>query len=109
MSSTAASPAVTEEQVYAALKQVIDPEIGLNIADLGLIYSLDIAQNGHVTVIMTLTTQACPMNASFPEWVEAALWQFVPGVSGVSVNLVWDPAWTPAMISPEGRALLGRS
>lgn len=109
MSLTAASPAVTEEQVYAALKQVIDPELGLNIVDLGLIYSLEIGPGGHVTVTMTLTTPACPLNASFPEWVEAALWQFVPGVSGVSVNVVWHPPWAPAMISPEGRALLGRS
>lgn len=98
---------ITEEMVYAAIKEVIDPELGLNIVDLGLIYSVDIAENGHIAVTMTLTTPGCPLHASFAQEIERVLWQSIPELTGVSVDLVWEPRWNAMMISPEGRALLG--
>ena len=98
---------ITEDIVFAALKSVIDPELGLNIVDLGLIYSVDIKEAGRITITMTLTTPGCPLHASFVQEIERVLWQSIPDLTGVSVELVWDPPWNPMMISPEGRALLG--
>ncbi len=97
----------TEALATAALKEVIDPEIGINIVDLGLIYSLEVAENGHVTVVMTLTTPGCPLHASFAQEIERVLWRSCPSISGVTIDLVWDPPWNPMMISDEGRAWLG--
>ena len=98
---------VTEELVYTALKEVIDPELGLNIVDLGLIYDLEIEDGGHIKVVMTLTTPGCPMHASFKDEIEATLWRSLPGLQAVSVELVWQPPWSPALITAEGRAELG--
>ncbi len=98
---------ITEEMVYAAIKAVIDPELGINIVDLGLIYSVDIEEDGRITITMTLTTPGCPLHASFAQEIERVLWQSIPDLRGVFVGLVWDPPWNPVMISPEGRALLG--
>ena len=98
---------VDEEQVLSVLRGVLDPEIGLNIVDLGLIYSVQADASGHVSVAMTLTSMACPLQAAFREAVEAALWQGLPELTGVSVNMVWQPPWNPNMISAEGRAKLG--
>lgn len=98
---------ITEEIVLAAIKAVIDPELGINIVDLGLIYSVDIEGDGRITITMTLTTPGCPLHASFAQEIERVLWQSIPDLSGVSVELVWQPPWDPMMISPEGRALLG--
>lgn len=98
---------MTEEMVLTAIKAVIDPELGLNIVDLGLIYSVDIEEDGRITITMTLTTPGCPLHASFAQEIERVLWQSIPDLTGVQVELVWDPPWNPVMISPEGRALLG--
>jgi len=98
---------ITEEVIYAAIKAVIDPELGINIVDLGLIYSVDIEEDGRITITMTLTTPGCPLHASFAQEIERVLWQSIPELTGVFIELVWDPPWNPIMISPEGRALLG--
>lgn len=98
---------ITEEVIYAAIKAVIDPELGINIVDLGLIYSVDIEEDGRITITMTLTTPGCPLHASFAQEIEHVLWQSIPELTGVFIELVWDPPWNPMMISPEGRALLG--
>ena len=98
---------ITEELVLTAIKAVIDPELGLNIVDLGFNYSADIGEDGRITIIMTLTTPGCPLHASFAQEIERVLWQSIPDLTGVSVELVWEPPWNPMMISPEGRALLG--
>lgn len=98
---------ITEELVYAAIQVVVDPELGLNIVDLGLIYNVDINTDGRITITMTLTTPGCPLHASFAQEIERVLWQSIPDLTGVSVNLVWQPPWNPDMISPAGRALLG--
>lgn len=86
------------------LKQVIDPEAGLNIVDLGLIY--DIRRKGDALEIdMTFTTEACPVGPSLLAEVQEAL-KDVEGIVRVDVNVVFDPPWSPERISPEGRALL---
>lgn len=98
--------AVSEEQVRAALRRVVDPEIGLNIVDLGLIYALDVSEDGDVDVVMTLTTPGCPLHAAIDEAVQRAL-STVEGVREVHVDLVWSPPWSPEMITEEGRKALG--
>ncbi|MFZ1396529.1 MAG: metal-sulfur cluster assembly factor [Candidatus Promineifilaceae bacterium] len=91
----------------AAIKAVIDPELGINIVDLGLIYSVVIEEDGRIHITMTLTTPGCPLHASFAQEIERVLWQAIPDLTGVTVELVWEPTWNPIMISSEGRALLG--
>lgn len=98
---------ISEEMIYAAIKEVIDPELGINIVDLGLIYSVEIGEDGRIDIIMTLTTPGCPLHASFAEEIERVLWQSIPDLTGVYVELIWEPPWNPMMISPEGRAALG--
>jgi probable FeS assembly SUF system protein SufT len=111
--STAAPEAATEgdltEQVWAALKTCFDPEIPLNIVDLGLVYDMAIApvEAGHtVSVKMTLTAPGCGMGTSIAADARFKLLD-LPGVSEANVDIVWDPPWTPQMISPAGRERLG--
>lgn len=98
------TPPVTEEQIYSTLRKLLDPELGVNIVDLGLIYDVQI-QGGNVAIRMTLTTRGCPMHASFVQAVERAV-RGLDGVTGVTAEVVWEPAWNPDMISPEGRRAL---
>lgn len=93
------------EAVIAALKDIYDPEIPVNIYDLGLIYNVEIDE-GHVMVTMTLTTPHCPVAESMPGEVELRVGA-VPGVGDAEVNLVWDPPWSPANMSDEARLELG--
>ncbi len=85
--------------VMEKLQSVIDPEVGLNIVDMGLIYDISI-NDGAVEVCMTLTTRGCPMSAYMNEEVNAAL-RSLEGVRDVKVNLVWDPPWSSSRIKPE--------
>lgn len=94
-----------ENTVQQALRQVVDPELGCNIVDLGLIYSTEI-DGGHVRVAMTLTTQGCPMHESLVEGVRTVLLA-LDGVTEAEVEVVWDPPWNPAMMTPAGRARVG--
>lgn len=94
------------EGVIAALKDIFDPEIPVNIYDLGLIYGVDVAEDGGVVVTMTLTTPHCPVAESMPGEVELRVGA-VPGVRDCEVNLVWDPPWDPAKMSDEARLELG--
>jgi FeS assembly SUF system protein len=93
------------EGVIEALKDIYDPEIPVNIYDLGLIYGVDV-NDGHVTVTMTLTTPHCPVAESMPGEVEMRVGA-VPGVGDADVNLVWDPPWDPAKMSDEAKLELG--
>ena len=93
------------EDVIAALKDIYDPELPVNIYDLGLIYGVEIDE-GHVTVNMTLTTPNCPVAESMPQEVEIRVGS-VPGVGIADVNLVWDPPWDPAKMTDEARLELG--
>jgi FeS assembly SUF system protein len=92
--------------VLAALKTVRDPEIPMDLVELGLIYELIVKKGGTVYVEMTLTTPACPVAASMPGEVEAAI-RTVPGVDDVRVKLVWTPPWGPERMSEEARLELG--
>jgi len=94
------------EAVIATLREIFDPEIPVNIYDLGLIYGVDVNEDNHVTVTMTLTTPHCPVAESMPSEVELRVGT-VPGVGVVDVNLVWDPPWDPQKMSDEARLELG--
>ena len=87
-----------EQQIIGALKTVYDPEIPVNIYDLGLIYDLYIDDQGNVDLLMTLTAPGCPVAGSMPNWVQAAV-ESVPGVESCTVELAWEPPWTPEMMS----------
>src|SRR5438309_12008456 len=84
----------TPEGVTAVLRTCYDPEIPVNIHELGLIYGIDVNPAGAVTIRMTLTSPACPVAGSLPPEVEAKI-RAVPGVSAAKVDIVWDPPWTP--------------
>ena len=94
------------EGVVAALKEIFDPEIPVNIYDLGLIYGVDVSPEGSVVVTMTLTTPHCPVAESMPAEVELRV-EAVPGVRDAEVNLVWDPAWDPQKMSDDAKLELG--
>ena len=96
----------TEETVYDNLKQVYDPEIGINIVDLGLVYGVDIADAGDVLVTMTLTSLGCPLGPVIVQEVTGAL-KDLPGIGGVDVKLVWSPAWSPEKMSEDAKDELG--
>lgn len=106
---SAEQPAVGEDleaEIVAALRTVNDPEIPVNIYDLGLIYEVDISLGGQVDIRMTLTAPACPVAGMMPGMVEAAV-RRVPGVSDVQVELVWDPPWTRDRMTEEAQLQLG--
>ena len=94
------------EGVVAALRDIFDPEIPVNIYDLGLIYGVEVSNEGHVVVTMTLTTPHCPVAESMPSEVELRVCA-VPGVRDAEVNLVWDPPWDPQKMSDEAKLELG--
>jgi FeS assembly SUF system protein len=87
-----------EEEIISALKMVYDPEIPVNVYDLGLIYDLNVDNEGHAEVVMTLTAPGCPVAGSMPGWVKDAV-ENVPGVTSADVELAWEPPWTQEMMS----------
>jgi FeS assembly SUF system protein len=93
------------DSIIAALKTVYDPEIPSDIYELGLIYRVDINDDRHVAIDMTLTAPGCPVAGEMPGWVENAVGT-VPGVSGVSVNMTFEPPWDQSRMSDEARAAL---
>ncbi len=95
-----------QEAVVAALKEIYDPEIPVNIYDLGLIYGVEVDDESDVVVTMTLTTPHCPVAESMPGEVELRA-ASVPGVRDAEVNLVWDPPWGPEKMTDEARLELG--
>lgn len=100
------SVADLEDAVIEALRGVQDPEIPLNIYDLGLIYRLDVNPGGEVAIDMTLTAPACPVAGSMPGQVKAAV-EAVPGVNAAQVELVWHPPWTQDRLSDAAKLELG--
>jgi FeS assembly SUF system protein len=108
--TSAQAPSIPTEQVkdnvIAALRTIFDPEIPVNIYDLGLIYNLDVDADGKVDIRMTLTAPACPVAGTFPATVEARLYE-VPGVTEVRVELVWEPAWSMSNLSEDAKLQLG--
>ena len=99
------TPELNETVVLETLRQVVDPEIDCNIVDLGLVYDTRI-EGAKVTVQMTLTTPGCPMHESIAWGVKNALLNLEP-VEEAEVEIVWDPPWSPLMMSDEGRARVG--
>ncbi len=95
-----------DDLVVDALKTCFDPEIPINIYELGLIYQIKVKAHGAVTIMMTLTSPACPVAQSLPEDVKQKVAN-LPGVSSVDVKVVWDPPWTPARMSEAARLELG--
>ena len=98
-------PKVTEDAVIEACGTVYDPEIPVNIYELGLVYAVDIEEDGRVRVEMTLTAPACPSAQELPEEVRQAVLA-VPGVSGCEVVTVWDPPWDPSRMTDDARLSL---
>lgn len=96
----------TYDAVIEALKDIYDPEIPVNIYDLGLIYGVEVSEGSHVVITMTLTTPHCPVAESMPGEIEMRVGS-VPGVGTVDVNLVWDPPWDPQKMSDEAKLELG--
>jgi metal-sulfur cluster biosynthetic enzyme len=103
-------PAITKEDVISALKSCYDPEIPVNIVDLGLIYEVNFVpapdDKQDVSVEMTLTAQGCPEHVNISAQVKSRIEQ-LPGVRTASVNVVWTPPWTPERLSPDARKQLG--
>jgi FeS assembly SUF system protein len=97
---------VIEAQVLEALQTCFDPEIPVNIYELGLIYEVKVEHEGFVTIKMTLTSPHCPAAQSLPGDVEAKVRE-IPGVTGVNIELVWDPPWDPSRMSEAARLQLG--
>ena len=96
---------VNEEDIIKEIKKVFDPEIPVNIYDLGLIYNLDIDKNNNITIKMTLTTPNCPVAGSMPESVGKAVSE-IEGISSIKVELVWEPQWTRDMMSEDAKLAL---
>lgn len=99
-------PDVLKTRVIAALRTVLDPEIHINIYDLGLIYEVEISPEGVTQVTMTLTAPGCPVAQTFPSKVEAVV-AAVPGITAAHVELVWEPPWTQDRMSDAARLELG--
>ncbi|VVC05680.1 Iron-sulfur cluster assembly protein [uncultured archaeon] len=96
---------VTSQQVLDSLKQCMDPEIPINIVDMGLIYGVKVNDDNKVDVKMTMTTRGCPLHETLVSDVKRYV-NKVPGVNGVNVEIVWEPAWTPEKMSAEGKKLI---
>lgn len=94
------------EDIITVLRTIYDPEIPVNILDLGLIYTLDIDHDGNVQIEMTLTAPACPVAGTFPGVVESCVSE-VPGVNSVHVELVWEPQWSTDCMTEEVKLELG--
>ncbi len=95
-----------KKKVIEALKSVYDPEIPVNVIDLGLVYRIEVDDEGNVTVDMTLTSPGCPVAEMVLNMAEASIMERLGGDRKITVNLVWDPLWTPDKVSEEGRKKL---
>lgn len=99
-------PAVAEKQIIKVLRTIYDPEIPVNIYDIGLIYELNISEDSDVHIVMTLTAPTCPVAGTLPPQVESSVRE-IPGVRDVKVDLTWEPPWSMDMISDAARLELG--
>jgi metal-sulfur cluster biosynthetic enzyme len=98
--------AFTKDDIYDAISTVIDPEVGFNLVELGLIYDVEIKDDNSVVVTMTLSTPSCPLHEMLLNWTKEAVMK-VEGVKEVEVNLTFDPPWNPTMASEEVKKKLG--
>ncbi len=97
---------IDDEQVIESLRLVYDPELGVNIVDLGLVYGLDIDEGGNVDVVMTLTSMGCPLGPVIERDVKSVVGT-LPGVKNVKMTLTWSPPWDPSRMSDDARMELG--
>jgi len=104
--ASAPLPDPDAESIRTLLHQVIDPEVGINIVDLGLIYGIE-ASPGRVIVTMTMTSPACPMGEMIKDEIDAVLTAVLPHETAVEVRIVWDPPWTRERMSPQAREHFG--
>jgi metal-sulfur cluster biosynthetic enzyme len=95
----------TKEEVVDALRQVEDPELGMDIVDLGLMYDVEL-ENGKVKVVHTLTSMGCPVGPMIQQQIDEVV-RALPGVNDVEVELTWDPPWTPEKMSEDAKFILG--
>ena len=102
-SASAGASTTTVDDVTEAMKDVVDPELGINVVDLGLVYGVDIDDDSRVTLDMTLTSAACPLTDVITDQTEQALEGLV---NGVTINWVWMPPWGPDKITDDGREML---
>jgi len=99
----------TKEEIFKAVSTVIDPEVGFNLVELGLIYDGVCDDKGNVTVTMTLSTRACPLHQMIIQWVEEAVLRELPEANNAEAVVVWEPAWNITMASDEVKEKLGGS
>jgi len=97
---------ITKEQVYDELSKIIDPEVGFNLVEMGLIYDVEVDDDCNVKVTMTLSTKACPMHQMIVQWVQDAP-KRLDGVKEVEVDLVWEPEWNISMAADNVKQALG--
>lgn len=97
---------MTEEDVRNTLQNVDDPEVGVNIVDLGLVYTVDLDPDT-INIQMTMTSPTCPLHAIITRNVETALRENFPQVHNVNIKMVWEPPWEPSMMSPDAKQILG--
>jgi metal-sulfur cluster biosynthetic enzyme len=97
---------ITKEQVFEAASTVIDPEVGFNLVEMGLIYDAIIEESCNVVVVMTLSTRGCPLHQMIKQWVQQAV-EKIDGVGVVEVNVVWEPEWNISMADEHVRNALG--
>ncbi|WP_458701630.1 metal-sulfur cluster assembly factor [Sulfurospirillum sp. 1307] len=97
----------TKEEIFKAVSTVIDPEVGFNLVELGLIYDATCDDEGNVKVTMTLSTRACPLHQMIVQWVEEAVLRELPKAQNAEAIVVWEPAWNITMASDEVKEKLG--
>ncbi len=100
------STAITDDEIIGALKTVTDPELGVNIIDLGLVYRIDIDDDGQLQLFMTLTSPGCPAGPEIKHDVQSSL-EALDGIKKVNIQIVFNPPWTPAMMSNDAKDELG--
>ena len=96
-----------EKSILETLKDVMDPEVGVNIVDLGLVYKVDIQPEEIVYIQITMTTPACPLHGVIIRNMDKALRETYPDLGEMTIELVWDPPWSPELMSPEAKQQLG--
>ena len=97
---------ITKEQVYEAISTVIDPEVGFNLVEMGLIYDVIVEESCNVKVVMTLSTRGCPLHQMIKTWVQEAV-EKIDGVGVVEIDIVWEPAWNISMADDNVKKALG--
>mgnify|MGYP001497712298 CR=1 FL=1 len=97
---------ITRDQIVVALHKVLDPEVGINVVDLGLVYGIEL-KDRDVLLEMTMTSPACPLSSYIEKSAERAIRAQLPETKSVEITMVWQPAWEASMMSPEARRQLG--